>query len=122
MPKIQHVQNQDQVLKPIDAFLLQKLEAKNLSFSTQAERLTLLRRCYLDLIGIPPEPAEIEDYLKDDSTAAYERMVDRLLASPHYGERWAQFWLNTAPDSDSERITDEDLVGPNAWLYRDHVI
>src|SRR5262249_6181418 len=76
-PEIPRVGHQDLVRNPIDAFLLQKLEAKNLSFSAQAGRLTLMRRCYLDLIGIPPEPAEIEDYLKDEGPEAYERMVDR---------------------------------------------
>ena len=81
-----------------------------------------MRRCYLDLIGTPPELAEIEDYLKDDGPGAYERMVDRLLASPHYGERWAQFWLNAAGYSDSEGIIDEDLFRPHAWRYRDYVI
>src|SRR5438034_3514405 len=121
-PEIPGVRHQEWVRNPIDAFLLQKLEAKNLSFSAQAERLTLMRRCYLDLIGIPPGPAEIEDYLKDNGPDAYERMVDRLLASPHYGERWAQFWLNAAGYSDSEGLIDEDLIRPNAWRYRDYVI
>src|SRR5262245_32570598 len=121
-PSVPRVQHQDLVRNPIDSFLLQKLEAKGLSFSEQAERLTLLRRCYLDLIGLPPEPAEIESYLKDDSSGAYERMVDRLLASPRYGERWAQFWLNAAGYSDSEGLIDEDLIRPNAWRYRDYVI
>jgi hypothetical protein len=121
-PGIPPVLHQDLVRNPIDSFLLQKLEAKGLSFSAQAERLTLMRRCYLDLTGLPPEPTEIEDYLKDDSSGAYERMVDRLLASPRYGERWAQFWLNAAGYSDSEGLIDEDLVRPNAWRYRDYVI
>src|SRR5437016_4740451 len=118
-PRISH---QDLVRNPIDAFLLQKLEAKNLSFSPQADRLTLLRRCYLDLTGLPPDPAEIDAYLKDDGSGAYERMVDRLLASPRYGERWAQFWLNAAGYSDSEGLIDEDLIRPHAWRYRDYVI
>ena len=121
-PAVPQVSHQDLVGNPIDAFLLQKLEAKNLSFSPQAERLTLMRRCYLDLIGIPPEPAEIENYLKDNDPKAYGRMVDHLLASPHYGERWAQFWLNVAGYSDSEGLIDEDLARPNAWRYRDYVI
>jgi hypothetical protein len=121
-PSVPAVHHQDLVRNPIDSFLLQKLEAKGLSFSEQAERLTLLRRCYLDLIGIPPEPAEIENYLKDDSSDAYERMVERLLASPRYGERWAQFWLNAAGYSDSEGLIDEDLIRPHAWRYRDYVI
>ena len=121
-PAVPRVLHQDLVRNPIDSFLLQKLETKNLSFSAQAERLTLMRRCYLDLIGIPPKPAEIEGYLRDESSGAYERMVDRLLASPHYGERWAQFWLDAAGYSDSEGLIDEDLFRPHAWRYRDYVI
>jgi len=121
-PGIPQVSHQQLVRNPVDAFLLQKLEAKNLSFSAPAERLTLMRRCYLDLTGIPPEPAEIEQYLRDDGPESYERMVDRLLASPRYGERWAQFWLNAAGYSDSEGLIDEDLVRPHAWRYRDYVI
>jgi len=121
-PDIPRVFHQDLVRNPIDAFLLQKLEAKNLSFSPQPDRLTLLRRCYLDLTGLPPDPAEIDAYLKDGGSGAYERMVDRLLASPRYGERWAQFWLNAAGYSDSEGLIDEDLIRPHAWRYRDYVI
>ena len=121
-PDTPRVSHQDLVRNPIDAFLLQKLEAKNLSFSPQADRLTLLRRCYLDLTGLPPDPAEIDACLKDDGSGAYERMVDRLLASPRYGERWAQFWLNAAGYSDSEGLIDEDLIRPHAWRYRDYVI
>ena len=121
-PAVPTVQRQELVQTPIDGFLLQKLEAKNLSFSAPAERLTLLRRAHFDLTGLPPRQAEIEEYLKDDSPKAYERVVDRLLASPHYGERWGQFWLNAAGYSDSEGIKEEDRIRPDAWRYRDYVI
>jgi uncharacterized protein DUF1553/uncharacterized protein DUF1549/cytochrome c len=121
-PAIPHVRQAQLVRTPIDAFLLEKLEAKNLTFSPEAEQLTLMRRAYLDLIGLPPDPTEIEDYLKDKRVDAYEQMIDRLLASPHYGERWGQFWLNAAGYADSEGALDQDMVRPHAWRYRDYVI
>jgi len=121
-PQIPAVHHQELVRTPLDAFLLQKLEAKKLSFSPPAERLTLMRRAYLNLIGLPPDPAEVESYLKDDRSDAYERLVDRLLESPHYGERWGQFWLNAAGYSDSEGIIDADHRRAHAWRYRDYVI
>ena len=111
-PQIPAVHLRESVRTPIDSFLLQKLEAKSLSFSPSAERLTLMRRAYLDLVGLPPDPAEVESYLKDDRVDAYERLVDRLLESPHYGERWGQFWLNAAGYSDSEGIIDADHRRP----------
>ena len=89
-PPLPGVRNQQLVRTPIDAFLLKKLESKGLSFSPEADRLTLIRRAYFDLIGLPPAPEEIEGYLKDESPKAYERMIDDLLDSPHYGERWGK--------------------------------
>src|SRR4029078_8659160 len=86
------------------------------------ERITLMRRAYLDLIGLPPSPAEIQAYAEDQNADAYERLIDRLLASPHYGERWGKFWLDAAGYSDSEGIIDEDLVRSSIWPYRDYVI
>jgi len=121
-PDIAKVVNSESVRTPIDAFILQKLEAKNLAFSPEADQLKLMRRAYLDLIGMPPKPAEIEAYLADPRSDAYERMVDALLDSPHYGERWGQYWLNAAGYSDSEGIIDEDLIRPHAWRYRDYVV
>jgi len=121
-PEIVKVAHAESVRTPIDAFILQKLEAKNLTFSPEADKLKLMRRAYLDLIGMPPNPAEMEAYLADSRSDAYERMIDRLLDSPHYGERWGQYWLNAAGYSDSEGIIDEDLVRPHAWRYRDYVI
>ena len=121
-PAVPTPQHASEVRNPIDAFLLRKLEAKGLDFNAPARKLTLLRRVYLDLTGLPPTPAELDSYLKDRRVDAYERLVDRLLASPRYGERWAKFWLEAAGYSDSEGIVDEDLIRPNAWRYRDYVI
>jgi mono/diheme cytochrome c family protein len=121
-PSVPNVRHQELVRNPLDAFLLQKLETANLSFSPEAGRLALMRRAYLDLIGLPPSPAEIEEYVKDSRPNAYELMIDRLLASPHYAERWAKFWLDAAGYSDSEGVIDDDLVRGNTWRYRDYVI
>ena len=121
-PAIPSTHHTDQVRNPIDNFLLRKLEASVLSYSAPAERIVLMRRAYLDLIGMPPSTADIQAYSEDRGADAYERMIDRLLASPHYGERWGKFWLEAAGYSDSEGIIDEDLVRPNAWRYRDYVI
>jgi mono/diheme cytochrome c family protein len=121
-PAAPSVRHKELVRNPVDAFLLAKLEAKDLTFSSPAEPQVLMRRAYLDLIGVPPSSAEIDAYSKDHRADAYERMVDRLLDSPHYGERWAQFWLNAAGYSDSEGSIDEDRIRSNAWRYRDYVI
>ena len=110
------------VRNPIDAFLLRKLEAEGLSFSPEASPLTLLRRAYLDLVGMPPTPAEIDEFLADTEPGAYERLVDRLLDSEDYGERWAQIWLDLAGYADSEGVIDEDRERLHAWRYRDYVI
>ena len=95
-PSPPQVQQPPLVRTPIDAFILARLEENNLSFSEPADRLTLLRRAYLDLIGIPPTADEVKAYLDDRRPDAYERMIERLLASPHYGEHWAQHWLDLA--------------------------
>ncbi len=116
------VRQQELVRNPIDAFLLAKLEAKNLSYSSPAGRLVLLRRVFLDLIGMPPTTTEVEDYFNDQEPDAYERMIERLLASSHYGERWAQHWLDVAGYADSEGLKLADLVRHHAWRYRDYVI
>ncbi len=104
----------------IDYFVLQKLEAQDLHPSREADRRTLMRRATFDLIGLPPTPEEVEAFLADDSPDAYERLVDRLLASPHYGERWGRYWLDLA------RYTDQTASWLNstahAWLYRDWVV
>jgi hypothetical protein len=106
---------------PIDAFILTRLEAEGLSPSPEAEKVTLCRRLYLDLIGLPPSPQEVDEFLKDPSPDAYEKLVDRLLASPHYGERWGRHWLDLARYADSDGY-EKDAGRPFAWRYRDWVI
>lgn len=121
-PAVPAVRRKELVVNPIDAFLLAKLEGKGLAFAPAASKLSLMRRVYLDLTGLPPTPADVDAYERDKDPRAYENLVDRLLSSRHYGERWAQFWLNNAGYSDSEGIIDEDRIRPNAWRYRDYVI
>ncbi len=106
---------------PIDAFILANLEAKNIPPAPSADKLTLLRRATLDLTGLPPTPEEIESFLNDSSPKAFEKVVDRLLASPRYGERWARHWLDLARYAESEGFK-ADETRPNAWRYRDYVI
>ena len=107
---------------PIDAFIVESLQKKGLSLSREADRLTLLRRVTFDLTGLPPTAREQEDFLNDKSPNAYERVVDRLLASPRYGEHWGRHWLDLAGYADSEGILDADYVRSAAWRYRDYVI
>lgn len=121
-PAVPAAKAQDKIRNPIDAFLLAKLEAKGLAYSPPADRLTLLRRVSLDLTGLLPAPGEIDAFLQDRSPEAYEHAVDRLLASPHYGERWGQHWLDIAGYSDSEGFGQDDGVRRYAWRYRDYVI
>ncbi len=121
-PAVPVVQHRELVRNPIDAFLLQKLEAKKLTHAPPADRLILLRRVWLDLTGLPPSPADIAAYEADSRPDAYERLIEKLLASPQYGERWGKFWLDAAGYADSEGIIDEDLIRGNAWRYRDYVI
>jgi hypothetical protein len=105
----------------IDRFILAKLRAEELQPSPPAARAALARRVYFDLVGVPPTPAEVEAFVADRSPEAYERLIDRLLASPRYGERWARHWLDVAryAESDGYRI---DEYRPDAWRYRDYVI
>jgi mono/diheme cytochrome c family protein len=110
------------VRTPIDAFLLARLQAKSLTFAPDAARRTLIRRASLDLLGLPPTPEEVDRFLADDSPDAYEQLVDGLLASPHYGERWGRHWLDVAGYADSEGYTQQDPVRPTAYKYRDYVI
>jgi mono/diheme cytochrome c family protein len=109
------------VRNPIDAFILARLDAENVQPSPEASKQTLLRRVSLDLTGLPPTPAELTDFLEDNRPDAYERVVDRLLSSPHYGERWARHWLDLARFADSDGY-EKDQVRPWAWRYRNWVI
>jgi len=110
---------------PVDHFILAKLDEQGLKPSPPADKRTLIRRASFDLIGLPPTPAEVEDFVNDDSPDAFARVVDRLLASPHYGERWGRHWLDVARYSDTKgqpRRNNEDNANPFAWTYRDYVI
>jgi cytochrome c553 len=106
----------------IDLFIAERLKANGLKFSMEASRTALVRRLYFDLIGLPPSPAEIRAFLDDKEALAYERLVQRLLASPRYGERWARFWLDAAGYADSEGKRSADPIRNSAWRYRDYVI
>jgi hypothetical protein len=120
-PKIPTVKRADWVRSPIDAFLLADLEAKGVTPAKPADKLTLLRRATYDLTGLPPTEAEIEDFLGDVTPEAFAKVVDRLLASPRYGEKWGRHWLDVARYADSTG-NDEDHRYPHAWRYRDYVI
>jgi mono/diheme cytochrome c family protein len=116
------VDRRDQVTNAIDRFILSKLEARQLSLAGRASRRTLIRRLYLNLIGLPPAPDEIAQFINDNSPDAWGQLVDRVLASPRYGERWGGFWLDLCGYSDSEGIQHADPIRPEAWRYRDYVI
>lgn len=116
-----HVANSGWVRNPIDALVLSKLESEGIAPSPEADRPTLIRRLSLDLIGLPPSPKEVEEFIGDRRPDAYERVVDRLLASPHYGEKWARHWLDLARYADSDGY-EKDLPRPWAWRYRQWVI
>lgn len=121
-PEVPRVKAAERVRNSIDAFLLHRLEAKGLSFTPEASRETLLRRLTLDLHGLPPTPAQRDEFLKDDRPDAYERLVDKLLAAPEYGERWGRHWLDLAGYADSDGYLAADRLRPEAWRYRDYVI
>jgi hypothetical protein len=106
---------------PIDAFILAKLHEQELAPAPEADRRTLIRRLYFDLIGLPPTYDDVETFVHDDDPHAYEKLIDRLLASSHYGERWGRHWLDVAHYGDSHGY-DKDKLRPNAWPYRDYVI
>ena len=106
---------------PIDAFIRARLAQEGLAPAPPASRETLLRRVTLDLIGLPPTTAEIDAFVADRSPHAFERVIDRLLASPHYGERWGRHWLDLARFAETDGF-EHDAVRPNAWRYRDYVV
>jgi len=108
-------------INPIDAFVYSKLKEKGIKPSPVADKRTLIRRITLDLIGLPPTSSEVTDFLNDGNPDAYERVVDRLLASPRYGERWARHWLDVARFSESDGF-EEDMQRPQAYTFRDYVI
>lgn len=112
----------DSVQSPIDAFINEKLNAAGLEPVKEADKRTLIRRASFDLIGLPPTPAEVMDYLQDTSPDAFAKVIDRLLASPHYGERWGRHWLDVARYANTHGDTGGDPASPYAFTYRDYVI
>jgi hypothetical protein len=120
-PRLPVVPGGPAVLNPIDLFIRSRLQNVGLQPAPPAERATLLRRVTLDLTGLPPLPAELEEFLNDTRPDAYERVVERLLASPHYGECWAQHWLDVVRYAESNGY-EADGERPHAWRYRDYVI
>lgn len=120
-PQVPAVNNADWPRSAVDCFILSELEDEELTPSHEADRTTLIRRLHFDLIGLPPTPAEVRRFVNDTDPAAYEHLVDRLLASPHYGERWAQHWLDLARFAETDGF-EHDKIRPHAWKYRDWVI
>ncbi len=122
---VPEVQEKDWVTTPVDAFILAKLEENGMKPSPMADKRTLIRRATFDLIGLAPTLEETQDFVDDDSTNAFAKVVDRLLASPQYGERWGRYWLDIARYSDTKgdvKTQKEDFRYPYAWTYRDYVI
>ena len=119
-PALPVVSKKEWVRNPIDRFVLARLDQEKLYPSAEADRVTLLRRASLDLIGLPPTPAEVDAFLSDKSKNAYEKQIDRLLRSPHYGERWGRHWLDAARYADSDGF--EKDKQRSVWFYRDYVI
>ncbi|MFP6668834.1 MAG: DUF1549 domain-containing protein, partial [Pirellulales bacterium] len=121
LPLPPRIKNEKWPLNEIDFFVLARLETADISPSPAADRHTLIKRLYCDLIGLPPEPAVVDAFVDNRSPQAYEVLVDRLLASAHFGERWGRHWLDKARYADSDGY-EKDRPRPNAWRYRDWVI
>jgi hypothetical protein len=121
-PAVPKWSSADRVRTSIDVFVLQKLREQNLDFAPEADKRTLIRRVYFDLLGLPPTPEAVDEFLADDSPDAYDRLVDRVLESPSYGERWGRHWLDVAGYADSNGYAEADSLRPQAWRYRDYVI
>ena len=120
-PTIPEVKHRDWVRNPIDAFILHRLEQNDLEPAPPAGKAALIRRAYYDLTGLPPLPAEVDSFLADNTPEAYERLIDRLLASPQYGERWGRPWLDAVRYAETNSF-ERDGPKPHAWRYRDYVI
>ena len=119
-PALPEVKNTSWPKNAIDRFVLARLESEGLTPSPEADPYILARRLYLDLIGIPPTPEQADAFIKDDKPDAYERLVHKLMNSPHYGERWARVWLDLARYADSQGYEKDDLR--TIWPFRDWVI
>jgi len=120
-PSIPAAQNKAWIRNPIDAFILSKLESKSLTPAPPADRRSLIRRVYFDLIGLPPSPEEVQEFATNTAPDAYEKLIDKLLADSRYGERWARHWLDLARFAESDGFA-IDGERPTAWRYRDYVI
>lgn len=120
-PEIPTVENQDWVRNPVDAFVLNRLEAAGIQPAPEADRRTLVRRVAYDLTGLPPTPAEVETFVEDSRPDAYERMIDRFLESPQHGVKWARHWLDAVRYADTDGY-ERDRIKPEAWRYRDWVV
>ncbi len=120
-PSVPTIKNEGWCRTPVDRFILAKLEEKSLSPNAEVDRRKLIRRAYFDLIGLPPPPQDVEAFVKDPSADAYDKLLDRLLSSPHFGERWARHWLDIARFAESHGY-EQDYDRPNAYHYRDFVI
>jgi len=118
------VRNLDAIRTPVDHFLMQRLEAEGLSYAPEVDRRALIRRATQDLTGLPPSPDEVAAFVEDSSPDAYERVIERLLHSPHYGERWARHWLDAAGYVDGKLDNDLATIYPSQglWRYRDYVV
>ena len=120
-PTLPEVKSRESGLTPIDRFVVARLEAENLSLAPLADRRTLIRRAYFDLIGLPPTPEETAAFVQSDDPDAYARLIDELLARPQYGERWARYWLDLVRFAETNGY-ERDATKPFAWRYRDYVI
>ncbi len=121
-PELPQVKDRSWVKNPIDQFILAQLEERGLKPVKAADKRTLIRRATLDLVGLPPKPEEVEAFVKDETPEAFAKVVDQLLASPHYGERWGRYWLDVARYGEDDVRSDTAVPYSNAWRYRDWVV
>ncbi|MCP4813375.1 MAG: DUF1549 domain-containing protein, partial [Planctomycetaceae bacterium] len=120
-PRPPRNQHDDWSLNEIDRFVLHRLRDNQMLPAPRADRTILVRRLYFDLLGLPPTPSEVDDFVQQDTPDAWEKLVDRLLDDPHYGEHWARYWLDLVRYSDSDGWN-QDAYRPFIWRYRDYVV
>lgn len=120
-PEVPQFKEEENIITPVDSFIRRKQKEKGIQPNPIASRQSLIRRLYLDVIGLPPTPGELRKFMEEDSPDSYEKLVDELLASPHYGERWGRYWLDLARWTESMGYQ-HDIPRPYAWRYRDYVI
>src|SRR5439155_15631694 len=122
-PPVPAVKNANWIKTPIDAFVLANLEKQNVSPAPQADKRTLVRRAYFDLIGLPPAPEEVEAFVNDPAPDAWAKLIDKLLSMPQYGERWGRHWLDVARYADTRGyVFTQERRFPYSYTYRDYVI